>query len=132
MKKIFTLLFSTAMLSTAFAQYSKNDQRNRSTESDVYVSNDNRGNNKHDHGYKNGYYFTSRERDMQIAQINRVYEYRIQAVKNRYFMNWRQKKHMIMNLEAQRDNEIHEVMKKYNDRRNQFGDRYRRDRNNRW
>ena len=40
MKKIFTLLFTTAMLSSAFAQYG---QRDRGRDNDVYVASDNHG-----------------------------------------------------------------------------------------
>ena len=58
MKKIFTLLvLSTAMLSTAFAQYGKKDKSN-----DVYVSID-KSFDKHDNdfGYgKGAYIFTAR------------------------------------------------------------------------
>lgn len=140
MKTFFTLLFTTAMLSTAFAQYGQRDDRDRTKENDVYVSNDNRGYDnrddkgfdKHDKGYNRGYFFTPRERDMQIAQINREYNYRIQSVQNKYFMSWYQKKRLINNLEVQRDDEIHEVIHKFNDSRNQFGDRYRKEKRNRW
>ena len=73
MKKIFTLLFSTAMLSTTFAQYGQNGQRNRDKNDDVYVSNSNQGYDKHDNDYgrynkgfdkhgKGAYIFTAREK----------------------------------------------------------------------
>ena len=142
MKTFFTLLFTTAMLSTAFAQYSQRDDRDRTKENDVYVSNDNRGYDKYDYDdkgfdkhnkdYKGRYFFTPRERDMQISQINREYNYRIQSVQNKYFMSWYQKKRLINNLEVQRDDEIHEVIHKFNDSRNQFGDRCRKEKRNRW
>ncbi len=136
MKKIFTLLFATAMLSTAFAQYG---QKDRTKENDVYVSNDNRGFDKHDNdfdrndkGYGRGaYIFTAREKDMQIAQINREYAYKIQSVKNKPFMSWFQKKRIINNLEEQRENEIRQVMFKFNSPKNKFGDHGRRDKK-RW
>jgi hypothetical protein len=139
MKKIFTLLFTTAMLGTAFAQYGQKDQRDRTKENDVYVSNDNRGYDKHDNdfdrdgkGYGRGaYIFTAREKDMQIARINREYAYKIQSVKNKVFMSWFQKKRMINNLEAQRENEIRQVMFKFNSPKNKFGDHGRRDKK-RW
>lgn len=139
MKKFFTLLFTTAMLSTAFAQYGQKDQRDRTKESDVYVSNDNRGYDKHDNdfdrndkGYGRGaYIFTAREKNMQIAQINREYDYKIQSVKSRFGIGWYQKKRIINNLEEQRENEIRQVMFKFNSPKNKFGDYGRRDKK-RW
>ena len=139
MKKMFTLLFATAMLSTAFAQYEQRDRQDWNKDNDGYKNNDNRGYdnhdngnrgyNKHNNGYRNGYFFTARERDMQIEHITHDYEHRIEAVRNQYFMSWYQKKRQIMFLEEQRDNEIHEVIHRFNDRRNQFGDNGRGKRN---
>jgi hypothetical protein len=139
MKKIFTLLFATAMLSTAFAQYGQKDQRDRTKENDVYVSNDNRGYDKNDNdfdrydkGYGRGaYIFTAREKNMQIAQINREYDYKIQSVRSRFGIGWYQKKRIINNLEEQRENEIRQVMFKFNSPKNKFGDYGRRDKK-RW
>lgn len=125
MKTFFTLLFSMAMFSTAFAQYGQKGQRDK--HDDIYVSN-----NKdfgHDKNF-GGYYFTPRERDMEIAQINREYGYKIQSVKNKPFMGWFQKKRIINNLEAQRDDEIAQVIRKFKSPRNKFGDYGRRDRKN--
>jgi len=128
MKKIFTLLVSTVMLSTAFAQYGQRDQHRKT---DVYVVTDNKGFDKHDKNGWGGYYFTPKERDMQIAQINKEYSFKIQAVKNKPFMSFFQKKRMIKNLEEQRDGEIRAVIFKFNDKRNQYGDLYKKD-NRRW
>jgi hypothetical protein len=133
MKKIFTLLITTAMLSTAFAQYgqkNQRDQRDRSRDNDVYASNNNRGNDHNGKGYGT-YVFTAREKNMQIDQINREYGYRIQSVKNKPFMAWYQKKRLINNLEAQRDAEICQVNDKFNSPKNQFGDFRQRDKK-RW
>jgi hypothetical protein len=130
MKTIFTLLFSMAMFSTTFAQYGQNGQRDRNKDNDVYTSNDNRGYDHHDRNY-GGYTFTPRERDMQIAQINREYDYKMQSVKNKPFMGWFQKKRIINNLEAQRDEEIAQVIQKFRSPKNKFDDYDRRDRK-RW
>lgn len=126
MKKIFTLLFSTALLSTAFAQYGQKDQKDNGR--DVYASNAGRDNDRHDNdfgkggrGYERGtYVFTLREKNMQIEQIYREYNYKIQSVKNKPFMAWFQKKRMIDNLEAQRAAEICQVNDKFNSSRNLF------------
>lgn len=122
MKKIFTLLFSTALLSTAFAQYGAKTGQDWNKGKDVYAANDNRG---HDHDNYGGYYFTSRERDMQIAQINREYDSKIRSVRNQFFIGPFQKKRQISILENKRNNEISAVYAKFNDRRNQFGDGYK-------
>lgn len=129
MKTIFTLLFTMAMFSTTFAQYGQNGQRDRNKDNDVYASNDNRGYDYHSKNY-GGYIFTPREKDMQITQINREYDYKMQSVKNKPFMGWFQKKRIINNLEAQRDEEIAQVIRKFRSPKNKFGDFGRRDRKN--
>ena len=137
MKKIFTLLFTTAMLSSAFAQYGQNDQwdqrdqrdqRGYDNNRDVVVNDGNHRYNKHNDIYRGGYYFTAREKDMQIAQINREFEYKMRTLRNQYYMGRYQKMRQIRFLEEKRDNEIHEVMHRFNDRRNQFNTDNRRHR----
>lgn len=122
MKKIFTLLFTAAILTSAFAQYDSKDEWGKNGNDDVFAKN---GNDKHDKdgGGYGSYYFTPRERDMQIAQINREYEYRIQSVRNKFFMSWYQKKCQIEVLKDQREREIRMVYAKFNDRRNRYNDR---------
>ncbi|MGB4845213.1 MAG: hypothetical protein WBP16_12170 [Ferruginibacter sp.] len=122
MKKIFTLLFATAMLSTAFAQYGQKGQRQGNKQNDVYASNGNHGYDKPGKGYNDWYVFTPRERDIQIGQINQEYDYKINRVKHQFLMGWFQQKRQIMLLEKQRDNEIQAVNQKFNDRKNRFGD----------
>jgi hypothetical protein len=139
MKKIFTLLFSTAMLTTAFAQYGQKGQHNNDKSNDVYVANTHQGYDKNDRGFdkpgkdydRGAYIFTAREKDMQIAQINREYAYKIQSVKSKFGMGWFQKKRIINNLEAQRDEETFQVMRKFNSSKNKFGD-YGRKNDKRW
>lgn len=139
MKKIFTLLVSTVMLSTAFAQYGQRDQRDKGRDDQVYASNSNRDNDRHDNkyrkderGYERGtYLFTLREKNMQIEQIYREYNYKIQSVKNKPFMAWFQKKRLINNLEAQRDAEICQVNDRFNSPKNLFGN-YGRNDKKRW
>ena len=139
MKKIFTLLVSTAMLSTAFAQYGQRDQRDRGRDDDIYASNSKRDNDRHDNNYgKDGkgyargtYVFTLREKNMQTEQIYRDYNYKIQSVKSKPFMGWFQKKRLINNLEAQRDAEICQVNDRFNSPKNLFGN-YGRNDKKRW
>jgi hypothetical protein len=135
MKKIFTLLFSMAMLSTAFAQYGQNGQQQRGN--DVYASNANRDNERHDDNYscddknygrdnrgsdRGSYMFTLREKDMQVAQIYREYDYKIQSVKARNFLSWYQKKRLINDLQNQRDNAIADINYRFNSKKNKFCD----------
>ncbi len=138
MKKIFTLLFATAMLSTAFAQYGQKGQGNRGGDkhNDVYNSSNNGyGNDHHNNDYNGGFYFSPFERDRQIEQIRHQYDHRIREIQRRGFMSWYQKRHFINDLENRRDDEIHAIEHKFNDRRNQYGD-FRRDKKrykgNRW
>lgn len=126
MKKIFTLLFTSAMLTSAFAQYDPNNNWDKNNKEDVYVKEGKHGHD--DDRFKDRYYFTPRERDMEIAQINREYDYKIQSVKNKFFMSWYQKKRQIEFLKDQRENEIRRVYAKFNDRRNKFNNG-RRDKN---
>lgn len=123
MKKIFTLLFSMALLSTALAQYGSKDNQDWNNR-EVWADNHHRGNGDY------GYYFSARERDMQIAQINREYNYRIREVKNHFFMGWFQKKRQVNYLQNKRNSEINAVYAKFNDRRNRFN--HDRRYNNRW
>ena len=125
MKKIFTLLFTTALLGTAFAQKDGGDWGNHN---DGYASNSNRGYNKYGHGNNDFYYFTPRERDREIGRINHYYDNKLRSVKREFFMNWYQRNRIINNLEAKRSNESREVYIKFKDRRNRFGN-WQRDRN---
>lgn len=126
MKRIFTLIFATALAGTTFAQYG---QRDHDRNDDVYAAS-NRGNDRHDRGYGT-YVFTAREKNMQIEQLYRDYNYRIQSVKNKPFMGWFQKKRIISNLETQRDAEICQVNERFNSPRNLFNGYGRNDRGDR-
>ena len=122
MKKIFTLLFATAVLSTAFAQHGQKGQRDRDDDRDDYAYNDKHDFDKRGRGHHGGYVFTPRERDMQIAQIYHEFDYRINRVRHQSFVSWYQKKHQINHLEEERSHEIQDVWLQFNDRKNKFGD----------
>ena len=130
MKTLFTLLFTMALFGTTWAQYGQNGHRDRDRYDDVYAPHNNRGYDRHHNGGNGSYFFSPRERDMQIAQINRDYEYKIYSVKNKPYMGWYQKKRIINNLEAERDEQIFQVIRKFKNQRNQFGDHGRRERRN--
>ncbi len=94
MKNIFTLLFTTAMLNSAFAQYyqrNQRDQKGYDNSSDIIMNEGSHGYDKHDDKFKGGFYFTEREKDMQIAQVNCEYDYKISSVRNQLFMGRYQK-----------------------------------------
>lgn len=131
MKKIFTLLVSTALLSTvAFAQYGQRDRHDDVVV--VYGNHYEKDFGRDGRGFGRGaYIFTAKERDIAIYQINREFSYRIQNVKNKFGMSWFHKKRLINNLEDERDAEIAEVWRKFNSKKNKFGDMGRRN-GNRW
>lgn len=130
MKKIFTLLISGLMITSAFAQYDPKDDWNSKDRNDGYIGDDKGKYDKYDkHDDRSRtYYFTPRERDMQIAQISREYDYRIRAVQNRYFMSRHEKMRQVNFLREQKEREIRMVIMKFNDRRNL----YNRHRYNNW
>lgn len=134
MKKMFTLLVATAMLSTAFAQYDQKDQRDQKgydNRRDVVINEGNHRYEKNDDWNKGGYYFSAREKEMQIVQINRAFDCKIQSVKSQFFMSRYQKIRQVRFLEEQRDREIQSVIEKFRDRRNQFN-RYDHRDNDHW
>lgn len=134
MKKIFTLLFTTAMLSTAFAQHGQRDKGIYKS-NDIYVSSNSNSFDKANKGYHDWYIFTEREKNIRIAQINRDFAFKIQSVQNRAFMSRFQKRRIITNLEIERDQEIREVFLKFNSPANRFGDygkKYKENKKNRW
>lgn len=135
MKKIFTLLFATTMLGTAFAQFGQRGQQNRgpTKTNDIYVSHADYNGQHTD--FRGHYVFTAREKNMQIAQINQAFDQRVREVRGRMFMNWFQKTRIINRLEDQRDQRIQEVVLKFNSPMNKFGrqnQKYKKHRKNNW
>jgi hypothetical protein len=128
MKKIFTLMLSATLFSSAFAQYDSRDQNDHKYDKgrDVGI-NDNRHKNEDERSYDK-YSSNNREKDMQIMQINREYDYRIQAVKNKPFMNWYKKARMISMLEDQRNDEIRMVYAQFNNKHDHYYDKRSRGR----
>ncbi len=135
MKKIFTLLFCTAIISSAFAQEDRHDWHDRNN---AY---DNRGQEKGRHDWQNGNnaydnrgqdqyrYDDSRnrrgfhvnfivygnnqyrfdQRDQLIAQISSDYDYQIQQVINNCELNPREKRYEIADLQSQKQQAINGV-----------------------
>ena len=118
MKKIFTLLFCTAIISSAFAQ---DDHRDRNYRNDMYRDRDHGGyGGHHDHDYNrkrfsinffvyqnNKYRFE--QRDELIARVSSNYDYKIQCVINDWSLSPREKRYSIRDLEAQKAQEINNI-----------------------
>jgi hypothetical protein len=122
MKKIFTLVLSITLFTTAFAQYDRGNQQDFGNKKDNDAAyNDNRSKKGGDH-FTDNYSFNKREIEIKIAQINREYEYKIRSVKNNYFMSWIKKNRMICKLEEQRQYEIKNVYERFNGHRNHYDD----------
>lgn len=131
MKKIFTLLFTTALLGTAFAQYGHKGKKDRHDEKEDCAYHDKHDYDKRGNGNKGWYVFTPRERDVEVAHINREFDYKINRIQQQYYGGWSQKKNQVRHLEEQRSREIQTVMFKFSDRRNKFGD-FNQGRTERW
>lgn len=127
MKKIFTLMVSITLFTTAFAQYGRDNGNygggygnNNGNGRDV-TYNDGRFKKDRDR-YDDRFSYSKREMEMQVARINRDYDRRIEDVKSRFFMPRFKKEQMICKLEEQRKQELRMVYSKFSDRRNRYCD----------
>ena len=139
MKKIFTLVFALGTFALVQAQPGTRDNRDiRQPDQRNTQQVDQRDNNRgYDNGrdvvynkpYDNDNRFVSveRRRDMEIAQINREYDFKIQKVRNSYFTSRWDKERQIRFLQAQRQQEIKMVYRKFSERRDRDFDRYDHD-----
>jgi hypothetical protein len=112
MKKIITLLFCTAVLTSAFAQRN-NRNWNRQYNNNVY---------------QNGNRIS--ERNMQIQRVVAHYNYKIQQVSYDRSLSRRERKRLIKNLEAQRNWEVSRINSGYNNG-NVYNDGFNKNRGNR-
>lgn len=105
MKKIIMLLFSTAMLTAAFAQSNDHGGYNRQG----------RYNREYDNNtvYQNKSYRIA-QRNLQIQRVSAQYDYRIEQVSRDWSLNRREKKHIIKNLQVQKSREINRIYAGYN------------------
>ncbi|MEO8568557.1 MAG: hypothetical protein ABI419_05465, partial [Ginsengibacter sp.] len=100
MKKIITLLFCSALITSALAQTNHRDKRN-----------DNRYNNN-----RTVYQNSNARRDQVIQKINAHYEYKIQQVSHDRYMTRREKKRAIKMLQSQKAEQIKRVYAGHNSR----------------
>lgn len=109
MKKMFTLLLATGLVTVAIAQvyhgnYARADSRYPSK---VVVV---------DHRYDNRPLINLRERDAQVARINQEIDFKISSVNHRWFMSRAKKDWEIRNLEMQRQQKIGDVFARFGGR----------------
>ena len=102
MKKIFMLLFSATLVTSAFAQkgYDKHYD------------------DKHNQQQSNKAYNAGRERDALIARINAQYDSRIESVEHNRYLKNRERKQDIKQLEKQRKQELKESLARFDRNRN--------------
>ena len=118
MKKIFTLLFCTAIISSAFAQEGRHDRddRDRGYRDHDEYSRHRDDDHDRDRGrfrisffvYQNNQYRYD-ERDQLIARISSNYDYQIQQVINDWSLSPREKRYEVGNLQAQKAQEINNI-----------------------
>ncbi|MEP6584808.1 MAG: hypothetical protein ABJA90_11095 [Ginsengibacter sp.] len=146
MKKIITLLFCSALLSSAFSQSNShdegrynNDHRNDKERHDDWKYNkgdrhddnrrDNWNRNENGNVYRDAKYYTA-QRDQSVQRVSREYDYKIQAVSTDRYMNRREKKRAIKTLQAQKDQQIRRIYSEYNNRYVYSDSRHNDDRSN--
>lgn len=124
MKKIFTLLFCTAIITSAFAQDDRGDW-NR-PDHDEY-----RGRHNYDRSYYDNNFFVYQhnrygfnQRDEVIERISASYDYQIREVINDWSLNPWQKRHEIRELQEQKNREINNIYAQCNNAYS-YPDRYR-------
>jgi hypothetical protein len=116
MKKIFTLLFCTAIISSAFAQDDHRDWNNRNNtyrDRDEYRQHHEYGHNRRSFSinffvYQNNRYRFG-QRDELIARISSNYDYQVQQVINDWSLSPREKRYGIRSLQAQKAREINNI-----------------------
>jgi hypothetical protein len=138
MKKIFTLLFSVGLLTSAIAQSnhsSQNGYPGRDDQNSGYNKNTQPpfAGNRNDHsGYNDRHTdFSVRMRDEQIAKINYEYDSKINAIKYRRGGLFFDKNRKIRNLEIERQDQIRMVYARFSGKNN-YGGHNERDNNRRY
>ena len=117
---------AAVLVAPAFAQYDRDEEQNKRVENDRDIVFTDHPNNR-DFGRDNDRNsFSKRELDYKIARVNREYDYKIRTVQNNYFMNRFKKERIIRSLEEQRRDEIKQLYRKFNYRKNRYDDHYPR------
>jgi hypothetical protein len=116
MKKIFTLLFATFMIGSAFAQSAILSSRPVFDHAITF--------NGNYHRYDDMYSFTRYQKDLKIKRINEEYNHSLRSVISIRFLNAAQKVRLIRTIEFKRAEQIKIVNTRFNDYRNKYNDRY--------
>ena len=127
MKKVFLLLFSAGIFTTAFPQhgYQNDYAKNSKTEStDIIIGQKNGYGVYSTNGRPDPYELSSRDKDRQIQNINREFDMRIYAVRRDRYLRSSEKKRQINMLERQRNEQIWQVMNHFSKDRNAHNDDY--------
>lgn len=123
MKKIFTLLFCTAILSSAFAQYDRhdrNDQDNFYRDHDEYREHRDRDQDRERRDFGSTYFvyqnnrYQFGQREALVQRVSYSYDYRVQQVINDWSLRPREKRYAIRNLRYQQAQEIANINAQYN------------------
>jgi hypothetical protein len=116
MKKIFTLIFSLGILSSAslFAQSQYAYARPVSSHAIVISTGF--------HRWVETYSFTRYEKDMQLAKIRDKYNDLERGVINSRYLNAAQKVKLISEIEKEKSERIKAVNDRFNDERNKYND----------
>lgn len=122
MKRIFTLLVSAGLFSSAFAQQKGYDENDRKYDKrkDVVVL-DKRNNQSNDRFNK--YSYLNKQQEKEISIINREYDNRVLEVQRKPFMSRNKKSRLVAQLEDQRRYELRKVYLKFNSSRSQSYER---------
>ena len=125
MKKIFTLLFASFIISSGslFAQSAIIFKPVVAGHAIVIKANFYR--------YDEMYSFTRYERDLRIQKINQEYNDALKDIVKMRFLNAAQKVQLIRTIESKRADQIKNVNARFNDSRNKYNDYYY-DSNFRW
>ncbi|MDQ6903981.1 MAG: hypothetical protein M3139_13330 [Bacteroidota bacterium] len=124
MKKIFTFLFCTAIISSAFSQTNFHEAK--------YIS----LNKSHAINASNSPYNLINERDQEIDEINDQNNYQVQLILSKNNLNIWDKRDILNNLEAQRIEKINNAYARFNnqmawykniERKNSFDNKPQRD-----
>jgi hypothetical protein len=128
MKKIFTILLAVGTVGFASAQSSHNSDFGRDSKGnsrDVILGQ--QGSNVHRTYGSNS--FSMKERDEQIRRITREFDQKIEMVKRDRHIRSYEKSRQIKMLERQRNDQIKDVQKRYDNDRNKHDDHFE---NHKW
>ncbi|MFN8243282.1 MAG: hypothetical protein U0X40_04425 [Ferruginibacter sp.] len=130
MKKMFTLLVTLTVMTTAFAQYDRGNQPGYGNGSRDAVYNKRDGYGRDNDRFFDRDAYNKRQMMMEIDQINREYDHKIHEVNEKFFMPRFKKEQISWRLEQQRKQEIQQVYNKYacarNDRGRDWDDGHRK------